>query len=151
MDDRARMTVAGGNRRLVRQFYDAIGRNVVDALGGEEARRAGDVLDGSVTDDFECVMVAPFGSFRYHGLAGFAEAWRDWVEPYSSFSIQIDDLEEREDRVLMLVRQLAVTRRDQVEIENASAAVWRFREGKLARAEFYLVRDAAREAFETGS
>jgi ketosteroid isomerase-like protein len=144
------MTVAGRNRRFVQDLYEAIGDDIVESLTGEEMTRAGEVLAGSVTDDFECVMVGPFDSYRYQGLEGVAAAWRDWVEPYSSFHVQIEEVEEREDRVLMLVRQRGVTRRDDVEIEDSSAAVWRFREGKLARAEFYVDRDAAHEAFATG-
>jgi ketosteroid isomerase-like protein len=145
------MSVAGGNRRFVEDFYESVGRDLVDALSGDELMKLADALDGTVTDDFECVMVAPFESFHYPGLAGFAEAWRDWVEPYASFQIHIEEIEEREDRVLMLVRQTGVTRHDEVAIEDSSAAVWRFREGKLARAEFYLDRDAARRAFAAES
>jgi ketosteroid isomerase-like protein len=44
-----------------------------------------------------------------------------------------------------------LTRRDPVEIADSSAAVWRFRDGKLARAEFYIDRDTAREAFAADS
>jgi ketosteroid isomerase-like protein len=145
------MTVAGGYRRFVEAFYGAVGRDLVDTLSGEEMARLTELLSGSVTDDFECVMVGPLESYSYPGLAGFAEAWRDWVEPYSSFQVQIDEVEEREDRVLMLVRQRGITRRDGVEIENPSGAVWRFGEGKLARAEFHLDPDSARQAFATAS
>jgi ketosteroid isomerase-like protein len=123
----------------------------VDAFGGEDIMRIGEVLVGNATDDFECVMVAPFDTYNYAGMMGFAEAWRDWVEPYSSFHIHIEAMEERADSVLMLVVQQAVTRHDDVAIEDASAAVWRFRDGKIARAEFYLDRDIAREAFDAGS
>jgi ketosteroid isomerase-like protein len=142
------MTVAGGNRRFVRGFYEAVGSgDLVEAFEGEEIVRLGERLAGAVTDDFECVMVGPFEDYRYEGLDGFREAWRDWIEPYSSFKVRIEDVEERDESVLILVRQRGVTRRDQVEIEDSSAAVWRFRDGKLARAEFYLDRDRAREAF----
>jgi ketosteroid isomerase-like protein len=138
------------NSDLVRRFYDAVGGDVVTAFTGEDMMRMGEVLIDDVTDDFQCVMVAPFDEFRYQGLGGFAEAWRDWVEPYSTFHIDIEEMEESDDAVLMLVRQRAVTRRDDVEIEDDSAALWRFRDRKLARAEFYLDRDAARAAFERG-
>jgi ketosteroid isomerase-like protein len=143
--------VAGENRAFVEQFYGAIGRDLVDALTGDEVMRMGERFAGSLTDDFECVMVGPLNSISYEGLAGFAEAWRDWVEPYESFHIQLEDIEERGKNLLMMVRQGGVTRHDGVEIENDSAAVWRFRDGKLARAEFYLERDDARAAFEAAS
>jgi len=145
------MTLAGENRRFVKDFYEAVGGDLVDSLQGEEMMRLGERLDGLVTDDFECVMVAPFESYRYEGLPGFGEAWRDWIEPYSSFVVQIEDVQERSDRVLTLVRQRGVTRRDGVQIENSSAALWRFRGGKVARVEFFLDRDAARAAFAADS
>jgi ketosteroid isomerase-like protein len=144
------MNVAGRNGRLVWRFYEAVGGDVTNAFSGEDMMRMAEVLIGNITDDFECVMVSPFDEVRYDGLPGFAEAWRDWLEPYSSFHIDIEEMEESEDAVLMLVRQRAVTQRDDVEIEDSSAALWRFRDDKLAQAEFYLDRDAAREAFERG-
>ena len=71
------MTVAGGNRRFVEDFYGSVGRDLVDGLSGEELVRLGEVLEGSVTDDFACVMVTSFESLHYPGLAGFADAWTD--------------------------------------------------------------------------
>jgi hypothetical protein len=142
------MTVTGRNGQLVRRFDEAVGGDVVTAFSGEDMMRMGEVLVGNVTDDFACVMVAPFDEYRYQGLMGFAEAWRDWIEPYSSFYIEIEEMEERDDAVLMLVRQRAVTRRDGVELDESSAALWRFRDGELWAAEFYLDRDVARKAFE---
>jgi ketosteroid isomerase-like protein len=144
------MTVTGRNGQLVRRFYEAVGGDVTEAFSGEDMMRVGEVLVDIVTEDFECVMVGPFEKYRYEGLVGFAEAWRDWVEPYSSFFIDVEEMEERDDAVLMLVRQRATTRRDAVQLEDTSAALWRFRDGRLSGAEFYLDRDAAREAFERG-
>jgi ketosteroid isomerase-like protein len=142
------MTVTGRNGRLVRRFYEAVGGDVINAFTGEDMMRMGEVLADNVTDDFECVMVGPFEEYRYEGLIGFADAWRDWVEPYSSFFIDIEEMEESDDAVLMLVRQRATTRRDDVELEDTSAALWRFRDGMLSTAEFYLDRDTARAAYE---
>ena len=65
--------------------------------------------------------------------------------------MNIDEIQERDDRVLILVHQGRVTRRDRVEIQDTLAGVWRFRDGKLARAEFYLDCDRAREAFAADS
>jgi ketosteroid isomerase-like protein len=138
--------LSGRNRSFVKSFYEAMGGDVVATASGDDMMRMGEVLSGAVTDDFECVMITRFGSQSYPGVAGFREAWRDWLEPYSSFSAETEDLVERGDVVLLLVRQRGTTKRDGVEIENASASVWRFREGKLARVEFYLDRAAGIEA-----
>ena len=130
-------------RTLVEGFYDAVGDDVTDSFSGERMVELGSVLDGHVSDDFECVMIGPAGAQAYPGLAGFAEAWADWVSPYTSFSVELEELIELSDAVLMPVRQRGVTRHDGVPIENSGASVWWFTDGKLRRAEFYLDRDAA--------
>jgi ketosteroid isomerase-like protein len=138
------MTVA--NRTLVERFYEAVGGEVTDSFSGERMVELSRLLADQVTDDFECAMVGPMGVEVRPGLAGFAQAWRDWVSPYTSFSIEIEQLLESHDAVLMDVRQRGVTRHDGVGIEAGSGSVWRFRDGLLCRAEFYLDREAAFEA-----
>ena len=66
-------------------------RPVEDMIG------MGEVLAGAVTDDFECVMITPFRSDAYRGAEGFSAAWRDWLQPYASFTAQIEDIVERDD------------------------------------------------------
>jgi len=140
------MTVA--NRTLVERFYEAVGGDVTDSFSAERMVGMADVLAGKVTEDFQCAMVGPpeVGAERYPGLAGFARAWRDWVSPYTSFSVRLEGLIETGDAVMMPVIQRGVTRHGGVEIETNSGAVWRFRDGLLCRVEFYLDRDAAFEA-----
>ena len=138
------MTIA--NRMLVERFYEAVGGEVTDSFSGERMLELSRLLEDQVTDDFECAMVGPMGAEVRPGLAGFAQAWRDWVSPYTSFSVEIEQLLESGEAVLMGVRQRGVTRHDGVPIETSSGSVWRFRDGLLCRAEFYLERDAAFEA-----
>jgi ketosteroid isomerase-like protein len=126
-------------RALVESFQEMAGAE----LSGDKMIELGGMLSGAVTDDFECVMVSPYETVAYAGADGFAEAWRDWVAPYSSFSIEIDELREAGDALLMLVSQRGVTRRDGVAIEDRSGSVWRFRGEHLCRVEFYLDRDSA--------
>jgi ketosteroid isomerase-like protein len=135
------MSVA--NRKFVQRFYEAVGDEVTDSFSGARMVELSEVLVGHVTDDFECVMIGPAGAESYPGLAGFAKAWEDWVSPYTSFSVEIEDLIELPDAVLMPVRQRGVTRHDGVPIENSGASVWWFKAGLLERAEFYIDRDAA--------
>ena len=129
-------------RALVESFHEAAQAE----LSGDAMVELGTALLGSVTDDFECVMVSPYETLTYAGPGGFAEAWRDWVAPYSSFSIEIDELRELEDALLMLVHQRGVTRRDGVTIEDSSGSVWRFRDELLCRVEFHLDPESARAA-----
>jgi len=120
---------------------------VKPVVSGDELVETAHKLEGSVTDDFECVMITAFEEERHRGLEGWARAWIDWIEPYSSYTAETEAVEERSDAVLFLVRQRGVTRHDGVEIDTASGSIWRFRDGKLARTEFYLDREAALAAF----
>ena len=138
------MTVA--NRGLVDRFYEFMGGDLVETISGEQMVGLGELLAGQVTEDFECRMVGPVAAERYAGLAGFARAWRDWVSPYTSFFIDLEQVRDAGDAVLVAVRQRGVTRHGGVAIENSAGSVWRFNGGLLQRVEFFLDRDAAFEA-----
>jgi hypothetical protein len=129
-------------RAVVESFHEAAGAQ----LSGAAMVELGTSLTSAVTADFECVMVGPYESQAYAGPGGFADAWRDWVSPYSSFAIEIEELHEVGDAMLMLVCQRGVTRRDGVAIEDRSGSVWRFRDELLCKVEFYLDRESARTA-----
>ena len=101
--------------------------------------------------DFETEFIARrvFGSVPMstsHGLEGFAEAWRDWLEPYESYYIEAEEFIDAGDEVVSLTRVLAKTTRDTVAVEHRPAAVWSLREGKIVRVRFYLDRGEALEA-----
>jgi hypothetical protein len=132
------------NRTLVGRFYELMGSDV--AVSGDRMVVLGELLDGQVTEDFKCLMIGPAGAEHHPGLRGFARAWRDWVSPYTSFSIELEDVREVGDAVVVGVLQCAVTRHDGVPIETASGSIWRFRDGLLCRAEFYLDRGDAYQA-----
>jgi hypothetical protein len=87
--------------------------------------------------------IAPGQTSEYTGLAGFVEGWRDWVEPYSSYMLAIEDLIDLGERVVSFVRVVAVTRHDGVELTHAPAAVWTVRDGKVVEVAFHLDRDEA--------
>ncbi len=57
----------------------------------------------------------------------------------------MEAVEEVGENVLTLVNQVGTTRHG-VEVEQPSAAVWKFRDGLLARVEFHLDRERARES-----
>jgi ketosteroid isomerase-like protein len=84
---------------------------------------------------------------NYRGLAGFVEGWRDWLEPYRSYWIEVEDyIDAGGDKVLTPSRVQARTRRDDVLIEHSPAAVVTVRDGKVTQVTFYLDRAQAFEA-----
>lgn len=127
--------------------------DVVATLGDEEAvNRLSELLAEVAGPELEIVMVAPDyvgprGRLTYEGPDGFLEAWREWVDAYDSYTIEVDGITEgTEGRVLTLGRQRGTTRTSGVEVTELAAAVWTVRDGKLVRVEFHLDRDTARRA-----
>ena len=85
------------------------------------------------------------GTFEaeYQGLDGLREAWSDWLSTWKRIRFEIEGIEEIGEHVVTFGRQVG-TARHGVDIEQPSAAVWKFADGKLVRVEFHLDRDAAR-------
>jgi ketosteroid isomerase-like protein len=101
--------------------------------------------------DFETEFIAGrvFGSIQpgvSHGLGGFIERWRDWLEPWESYYIEVEELLDAGEKVVSLTRVLAQTTRDAVAVEHRPAAVWTLRDHKIVRVQFYLDREEALEA-----
>jgi ketosteroid isomerase-like protein len=101
------------------------------------------------TSDFEVEFIsARAGSLRApsRGPEGLAEGWRDWLEPWDSYHVELENFIGTGDEVISLVRVRAKTTRDAVAVEHESAALWSVREGKISRVRFYLEREQALEA-----
>jgi ketosteroid isomerase-like protein len=96
----------------------------------------------------EGAMVGPDTSFRieFHGAQGLVDSWVDWLSPYESFRMDIEDVIELEDIVVTHVRQFGIPAGGGPELEAEGAAVWWLRDGRLARVEFHLDREAALRA-----
>src|SRR6476661_5853789 len=67
--------------------------------------------------DFETEFITrrAFGSMRpsvSRGLLGFAESWRDWLEPWASYYIEAEEFIDAGDEVVSLTRVQARTTRD---------------------------------------
>jgi ketosteroid isomerase-like protein len=80
------------------------------------------------------------------GLQGLAEGWSDWLEPWESYYIEVEEFIDAGDEVVSLVRVRARTTRGAVTVEHRPAAVWTVKEGKITRVSFYLKRSEALEA-----
>ena len=80
----------------------------------------------------------------FHGITGLVAGWRDWLEPYESYWLEVEDfIDAGGDRVVVPARGRARTRRDRVLVEHSPAAVFTIRSGKLARVSFHLDRGQA--------
>jgi ketosteroid isomerase-like protein len=122
-----------------------------DAVAAMESGELGDrlaALEEVAWPDFEVAMVGASPSVRIEtqGVDGLLEAWRDWLSPFDTHRTEIEEVQDADDRALILIRQFARPHGASGEVENAGAAVLWTRDGKLSRIEFHLNRDEARRA-----
>jgi ketosteroid isomerase-like protein len=96
--------------------------------------------------DLETVMIGSVGGLtaEFHGVAGYEEAWADWLRPFETYSSSVEEIRQAPDgRLVVITRQWATPRGSTGEVENEGTAVLTFRDGKLSRVEFYLDRAQA--------
>lgn len=119
---------------------------VDEALIARMIDRLGPLAADEVT--VEMVGAADFAA-TYEGIGGLREAWGDWLEAFAEVRFRIDEVRDVGANVLTEATQIGVTRHDGVEIEQPSAAVWKFRAGELYRVEFHLDRRAAERSAQS--
>ncbi|MFL5821392.1 MAG: nuclear transport factor 2 family protein [Solirubrobacteraceae bacterium] len=121
--------------------------DVVELVADSESRAG---LAAGLAPDAEVAFIANapgVPDLRYRGAEGLTEGWRDWLEPYESYRLEIEDaIDAGDDEVLVRVRVSARTRRDGVLIEHAPAAICTVKARQIVRVRFYLDRDQALEA-----
>lgn len=98
--------------------------------------------------DFVCAMVPlpPTPEVTYPGVDGLERAWEDWGGAFESLRAEAEEIIESDAHVVMLVKQIAVTRHGGVEISQPSAIVWALAGERVARVEFHLDQAAALRA-----
>jgi ketosteroid isomerase-like protein len=106
------------------------------------AEAAAEVFDPAV----ESVPAWRGAGTTYSGLDGFREMWLDWLEPWASYHVQVDEIVEVGDSVVVLVRDRARRHGMDVEVELVSGSVWTFGNGKVVRVQFHANREELREA-----
>jgi hypothetical protein len=105
-----------------------------------------ELLRHNAHPDYVTLMVSESVTQDYAGPEGFKEAWEDWVTPYESFRVELDEVIPLEDKLVFTVRQIVTTRHSSVEVETPSAAVWWIEDGQMRQAAFYLDRRAGLKA-----
>jgi ketosteroid isomerase-like protein len=103
-------------------------------------------LEGLFHPDVESVPAWRGGGTTYSGIDGFREMWIDWLEPWATYHVQVDEMIEAGDSVVVVVRDRARRHDMDVEVELISGSVWTVRDRKITRVEFYGNREELREA-----
>jgi ketosteroid isomerase-like protein len=86
------------------------------------------------------------GPFR--GAEGFRAGWREWLQPFDRFRIELEETQAAADgRVVLLATTFGTLQGSSVEVEQPSAVVYTVRGGRIAGADHYLEHEQAlREA-----
>jgi uncharacterized protein len=122
------------NIQLVRGAYTALG--------------AGDFRGLQELVDPDVVLVDRYllGGDTYVGHEGLRRFVRVWRGAWEEYRLEIEDITEREDRVVVAARECGRGRYTGSALEIRKGHVWSVRDGKILRMEVYSDRGAALEA-----
>lgn len=74
---------------------------------------------------------------EYSGHAGFNRWLSDWAEPWSDWSMDVKEVIDAGDKVVLVVRMRATGRASGVEVDRLDSLVYGFRDGKIARIDYF--------------
>ena len=83
---------------------------------------------------------------RFVGLEGLRAGWLDWLEPWESYRVEVEDVIDAGDDAVVLVRDFGRRAGMTAEVSVVGGAVWTLRDGRVARVAFYLNRGEALKA-----
>ena len=127
----------GENAEFVRRWTDALNRRDMEALG--EGADPG----------YEWVVAREHPDATTHkGIDAAVAYLADWLQTLPDLHVEIDDIEERGDVVLTVIRLTGSGAGSGAETAVRTAMVSTFRDGTPLRTEEYLDPDEARSRFE---
>ena len=83
---------------------------------------------------------------RFVGLEGLRALWLDWLDPWESYRVEVEDVIDAGDDAVVLVRDFGRRAGMTAEVSVVGGAVWTLRDGRVARVAFYLNRGEALKA-----
>jgi ketosteroid isomerase-like protein len=126
----------------VRRSYEIVNRrDFALALGAQDSdvviRYAPDP-DGRIPPD----LVG-----EYHGHDGFREAWSKWLDAFADLRVEPDEVVDLGgDRLLVGIRAVGRGTGSGVTVAQRGFTLYTFREGRVARHEFFFDRELAEQA-----
>lgn len=82
----------------------------------------------------------------YRGHAGYARWLGDWGAAWAEWSIEPEEFIDAGDYVVAVIRMKAKGQGSGIEVERQDALVYKLRDGKIVRADYYNNRAHALEA-----
>jgi ketosteroid isomerase-like protein len=135
------------NVELVRTLIPPAEVDVASLIRDEslfKQARAG--FEPSVDPDVEAVAMWQPAARTYVGIEGFRRLWLDWLEPWATYHVQVDELIDAGDRVVALIRDRAQRPDVDAEVEISAGSVWTIRNGRVTKVEFCTREDALKAA-----
>ena len=128
------------NVELVVKLLPRAGQNLVPLFRDDDGWAAfTEAVAPFFHRDFETLAGGlPDGETTYIGLDGFRAAWRDWTGRWATYRTEIDETVDLGDRVFVLFHDFARLEGTTEELNQTPANIWTVRDGKIARAEFYI-------------
>jgi hypothetical protein len=80
------------------------------------------------------------------GFEALRALWLDWLDPWESYRVEIDDVVDAGEHVVVLTRSYGRPTGMDVEVSVLAGTVWTVRYGKIARVAFYARQSEALEA-----
>jgi ketosteroid isomerase-like protein len=80
------------------------------------------------------------------GFDGLRKVWLEWLDPWESYRVEVEDVIDAGDATVVLFRDYARRAGMAAEISVTGGTVWTVRDGKVARVAFHAVRSEALEA-----
>ena len=126
------------NVELVRSLHVSSDVDVATLVNDDDAAAR---LRATIGDLFhhtvQCTMRLPgMAPVVYSGLDGLRLAWRDWLRQWASYRVEIEDMLDRGERVVVVVRGHGRREHGAPEITRRGATVWTVRDGRVSSVDF---------------
>ena len=135
------------NVDLVLGLYPPSGEDYVQLFGNDSLwTEQAEAMAPFLHEDFDCVQHEFGGAKRYVGLDGLREFLLDWMAPWATYVVEMEEAIDLDDRVLLLNRDRGYREGSPMEVRGQIAALWTIRDGKIARLDAYTAQAEARKA-----
>ena len=136
-----------GTGDLIRALLPPPEVDLARVVRDEEAFAATVAATGQFLDpELESAAFWLGGGRSYRGIDGFRRMWLDWLEPWATYHAQVESIIEKDDRVVVLIRDRGRHPGSAAEVELLAGSVWTVRAGKVTRVELYANREELFEA-----
>ena len=85
----------------------------------------------------QCTMRLPgMSPVAYSGLDGLRLAWRDWLMQWASYRVEVEDVIDRGERVVVVLRGYGRPGPGAPEITRRGATIWTLRDRRVSSVDF---------------